>query len=811
MDEKKKWLATIFGEALEDDQGFPFYSYRLPSRSVVDAQVPRPAMHVAGNSRISLLSTADGANYPYFLLEEPVALCGVPLSGHVGGGRLFVSEGGRVKPVVGPDDPEADHSNVETARVHFGPTFVDKIAAPAGLVITQRVLVSLTDVPAVVVLCSVLNNGEGARWVTLYDLWDLTPFLINKESRVAARSGRWKRVFKSGQEHRWSNSCLFEKTRRSKMRIDVRFPWNEEGARKMGLSEARELPGLQCFSLTRNCKLLSDDFPESLEAVWPPIERDSDQVGRRLVAEMRFQPQPGERQFAAHVIWLGTWETAKTEVRKLLPIQMLVGNEGLLWRKKRGLSLVSNQPSTDMEVSWESGWDSGLAQAALWQRLDTGYWAVPPGGKRSFLQGCSEDTDLRGLLTNALIWCRPRVAEQLINDSLQRALSQFERLEWGDIVAPFMLTEMCWLMKNMGEYLAVHSAAIPVAWADKLERTIDELTQFLSHSELYGDAGLVTTQFADPFPDPHAVTRLPPRKAGKVGSVRATAFLVHALESAASYLMPYNMDQARELAEIATTRRQALVDVIRSDSIPRWLLEGEPVLPDWQFYDHWSWLLLCKLSDEVTNELLMRIGKNLNESWKRGMQTAERQRQGQEENIDVSPDRLLNALMIQVLGGIRPALAYTLFQRFSLVQSTGDDNSDRGWTALFAPPQRESLLTEENQEGVVFASFARGVAGLLGRLGLAGIHVTPMGIAFHVDNLLHVSIDTPVLELRRSRDRISGVWQGVGERQRVILKEDPSEAHRWKVVSGAEQMEASEEGELHFKVQKGETWTVRKN
>ena len=143
-------LAGVLGKPYLDEEGMPVFRYSPPAPASRENRTI--AAHMVGNHVVKVLSLGNGLFFPYARFEDVFALCGDFRSEAHGGGRLFATEGGTVKPVVGPDDSRADRSDVASATLTWSPFSVDKEFSPPGFAVRQRLLLSLTNVPAIVVL-----------------------------------------------------------------------------------------------------------------------------------------------------------------------------------------------------------------------------------------------------------------------------------------------------------------------------------------------------------------------------------------------------------------------------------------------------------------------------------------------------------------------------------------------------------------------------------------------------------------------------------------------------------------------------------
>ena len=114
-----------WGTPFFDEQKIPALRYAPPA--IPAAEAPFVTGFVAGNRLVKLLASGDGSVFPCLLNGPVQLLCGDPGDrAFSGAGRLFVSEAGRVKEVVGPEHRLADHSSVETAGLVLAPSYVEK-------------------------------------------------------------------------------------------------------------------------------------------------------------------------------------------------------------------------------------------------------------------------------------------------------------------------------------------------------------------------------------------------------------------------------------------------------------------------------------------------------------------------------------------------------------------------------------------------------------------------------------------------------------------------------------------------------------
>ena len=154
-------------ESVFDADDLPVVGVRAPENRVTSAASKQPSFWLlAGNERIKLYCDARGRVFPLLLGEHVQAYCGIPGPQEAfGGSRLVVSEAGMLKPVVGPEDAWADHSDVVTAAIRFSPGYVERRFDLGQVRVRYRIAVPMTGIPAVVCTAVARNRDAGAAGV----------------------------------------------------------------------------------------------------------------------------------------------------------------------------------------------------------------------------------------------------------------------------------------------------------------------------------------------------------------------------------------------------------------------------------------------------------------------------------------------------------------------------------------------------------------------------------------------------------------------------------------------------------------------
>jgi hypothetical protein len=323
-----------------DEFGMPVAEYSPPAEEARSARLP--AGHIAGNRTVKLLVSGGGLAFPFLWSDRVISYSGNPWrSASLGAGSLFLGEGGKASPVVGPDHPMAERSDVQRAKLLLFPTGFEKVVDGGGLLIRQRLLLSMTDVPAVVTMYSVENRSEGNRWVTLWDVWHLSPMVLEPSLAERPLTSRLLSALRSRPPEDWDNSFVRIEVEKFEGRAQVSFPWLEaQLRRRCGKLELPAIPSLCFLGMTRNVTVGRLAPSDAFLQVGPELLGAPDTAASaRICAEVKFQPGPGETQAGAVICWLGELAEAKVGLRRLMPLSMLQSNEGLMMKKRARLAV----------------------------------------------------------------------------------------------------------------------------------------------------------------------------------------------------------------------------------------------------------------------------------------------------------------------------------------------------------------------------------------------------------------------------------------------------------------------------------------
>ncbi len=749
-----------WGTLNNDDQGLPDVRY-APTPGSVRA----PCSHLLGNHALKVAARGDGRLYPFLFLDRVVSLCGTPETS-VGAGRLFLMEGGRMRPFVGPDDPRADHSDITAGTLRLAPNHVVLEATESQIEIRRRVALPLAGLPAIVSVYSVTNRGAGARWVSLVDAWDLAPHICGEvEEQESLRDRLRSALRRQDREH--SNNLYFrEKTAAAERRTETRFLWDEDACpRFFGEVPAWGMPPIHMVSLTRNAAIQviqpGGVSQELLALVNGEMEGRAERIRRLLAINVRFQPAAGETQVAAVVTWFGSWDEARVGLRKLLPVQMFSENEAILWRRRTGQGCVRRAADSRELTGWEVAWTTGQGWCAPQRAGEAGELVFPPGGEATFVHGVRHDPELYGAALEALSWTVPDLVRTMLTHGVERSARQFDRRDHQESVNPRFMEDTLWTMHGLATFCEAQASGLWEPLASRLGKLLEEVTAHYFDERTFGAAGLVTTRFADGLADRlHGERGGPRREDGLVESMAAAALLVRACERMARTFKTLLPGSARELADIAAAQRDAIESLLRQGNLGRWTVRGQTVGEKLQGADHLGMLLWMGLPadlEKVVEEALV---------------------QGRVRGHPLSP--IWHAWLLERSAFAAPEQALQAFLGASVAgrASAGVDH----WGALFGNP-------EPVPGAYQWPSSAAGIAGMLRHIKVFGLRSAPGGIRFNVEILGKVRLELPVLQLRRTGTGVAGEWKGIGG-----------------IV--AAQLVDSKGGEAFIDMEKGVPWSV---
>jgi len=831
MSEQIDNLAGPWGAPYIDTDDVPLFAYSpAPSVERLAMGHCEHCWHPVGNRAVKLLVSGTGLCFPYLPAGNMLSYCGDPrCPEEFGGGRLFVAEGGVARPVVGPDHVMVDSSEAQPATLLFSPAYVEKAFTVAHLEIRQRLALSLTDVPAIVSLFFVVNRSDGNRWITLYDVWDLAPYIVDPSLTQRPLARKLVSAFGFGRPRGWDNSYLEAAGAGAGARVQATFKWNDEVAKKrFGLTAAVPIPRVQAIALTRNVSTVVGVPNDMLTTMLPaPDKANAGRPSVRLCTEIKFQPGPAQTQFAACVYWFGDWEEAKQGLRRLLPINMFRSNEALLWRKRARLVLESRQPNRRRMSQWESAWHSGIAHVAPWKDAK-GELSVRTGGPTVFVEGAGVDERLTALSCVAQSYSAPRSAAQLLLSLGHKVRDDLEEYAHEGKGTPYFVEDMLWFLWALAEFAAASGGLADSPIQELVTELLPGIAELVTEQEHYGPSGLLTTRWADRNGLVHQLPGVPAREAGRVESVQATALLVAAVEAVVLHTVKSSPEACAELSEVAAASRDSLQKLFEGSHFPRWVLPKGRVGLKRVFLDHHVWTLIMGLPPEMEQALLHTLEQRLFKRTVVGVPTLDQpfdetapkgagSRFG--TNLEISP--LQNALLICALGRKRPSLANRLFARMGSQALL--DAYPWSWGIPFLAPSRipdpdagspfgpdsAERSGPDNLDGVAFEG---AVAAAFARKALLGLKGVEGGIEFSVELLKHFSLSSPTLSLSQAGGGISGQWNGAGDSIRIVVRfGSKGEALQWESASQALEVYAEAGGRtIELRVKAGERWSLRK-
>lgn len=753
---KEKWSlkGVDWGRLLIDTNGLPALRYAPAPKSRV-----LPCTHVISNAAVKCIVHGDGRIFPYLFPGPVVGLCGAELDGP-GAAALLIREGGRIRSVVGPDHPRADHSDVVTGRLVLSPFAASMEFAQSELAIARRVALPIAGHPAIVVIHRVYNGGAGVRWLTLFDCWSLAPQVVAPgKPRTSSLTQRISKVFARTPE---GNSYFLDQTKGNTKRVEARFALDPEMAQKV-LADASgwEVPPIQFAPLTRNVRF-HVAAPEDVAAValedfpW----RVAPATARYLVCETRFEIPPGQSLHAASVVWFGPWGDAKESIRQFLPANHFEQNEAVLWRKRVKPGLVVRKQKNPALDAFEGMWYGGGCLGAVQYSPRGGYFA-PTLGHDTFKRGMVHDSGYFGAVAEVLSWTDPEMAMAVLESSVPRLERSLRNQSQN---APFEADEAIWNLIAVATHFGLHGLALGETLGTSLPLVMEDLAAFVKRDDIYGSGDLLTTRWCDPEAQrAHALSRVPEREAGRLESVTSTAVLVRGCEVFAAVFKHWLPGAAQELLAVAERHRTALEALARQGDLEPWLLQGTVVPDPAATIDHLAALLWMGLPGPLEDAIYAELNR------------ARKQDRG--------PSRLWAPRLLAVDSRRTNRAQEHYLAHVRLLQRGKAPCPD--WHALLDPLGRRTHL-EASRGTTIWPGRLDAVSTVLHYLAFFGIEVSSQGLVCRAPHGLDVArLDLPVLDVRASERSFAGEWRGQGEsRELSIWPVDGETPHRVDMHKG---------------------------
>ncbi|MBM4354019.1 MAG: hypothetical protein FJ109_09540, partial [Deltaproteobacteria bacterium] len=322
-----------------------------------------------GNASVAALACGDGRLYPLVSTEgHLVSLCGDPfVPPQVAGNRVFVMEGGLVHPVVGPDHPLSDRSDMICAATQLFASGIEGEVVTPDLAARCRVTVPLEGTPTLLVWMEVFNHSQGTRWVTLWNLWRFMPVVL--ESRFVRRvplAHRLAAVVGMAGKELVDNGYFSLTTEGGGSRIQVSTSWDAANA-ELHWKGVRpvHVPPIQVVAMTRNIVLGASGIPQQLQSTLASETNRDSESGSAVLVSMRaaFEVRSQDRQVGAVAIHLADWDRAKAGLKRLLPFAMHRENEGIVHRKRFACSVERARQGQREVDRWQGVWQAAAAGA----------------------------------------------------------------------------------------------------------------------------------------------------------------------------------------------------------------------------------------------------------------------------------------------------------------------------------------------------------------------------------------------------------------------------------------------------------------
>lgn len=813
-----------WGVAVWDEEGFPCFDYFPPPPAVRRGR--RMAVRTdfpIGNPTIKVLHSGMGVCFPLILAEmghggvDVFSLCGDPRApGLFGGGRLYLVEGGLAKPVVGPDHEEADSSNVETASCRLSPTWVERRFVVFSIEVRHRLAVSLGGVPAVVSIYSVKNGSEGVRWLSLFDMWDVTPWVPEAKVPKPLVGRMLASAFGFSKGPVLNNSCFEVSYDGTGSRVEMDVRWRaKEGRRLFRSGHPVSFLRIQFARLTDNVEVEVRERPPGLGAGVPALGSAVCQA--RVGFHAKFQLRPGEVQVGTGVVYVGSWEEAQTGLRSLLPLNMFLTNEGLIWKRKKKFTLEALSPHQRAASQWESAWRWGLLRSALWKEPESGEVRVAPGGSATFYEKRWVDWPSASAATAVLAYGEPQAAQELLASLARRIAAMLNSFPHTSQERP--LENLLWFLWGLSEYMAAVGDSAAACLGANGPALFSAVASFLSRPELRGAMGLPTTRWADENELVHEIEGIPPRSTGAVESVLAGAMLVAVCEALACQ-MDDSLDAERSrLKALAQECRGVLEGLFTGSQFPRWVWKGKQIGTKRVFLDHHVWLLLAGLPPRMEREVFSLLARTMLGETPAGVPSLDgpfdepgfKLKSGARSGRPVL-SRLLTALLLGPLSRLSPETTRFLLDGMNsdilLQQYPGSFQLSFLTPGVIPLGHRNDPSSVEKlleSEGNGAPEWMGAICACLGRLKGFGLRGIEGGLAVHTALLEHFSLSTATLSLLQSGANIVGEWNGVTPERKIELH-----FGRYGQESSNTSKEGSRPAAVEVIARRGQRWLVQR-
>lgn len=809
------WGAPFF-----DEQKIPALRYSPPA--IPPGEAPFVTGFVAGNNLVKLLATGDGAVFPCLLNGPPQLLCGDPVDrAFSGAGRLFAYEAGRVKEVVGPEHPMAGRSGVETAGLVLAPSYVEKEFAAGELLVRHRIAVSLSGLPAIVVLYIVTNRSSGTRWISLFDFWDVAPYILDAEFLKPSFGSKVAGALKLSKGLRLDNKYLTTTVQDEGGSVRFEFPWAEGFTRRAATRNLAPIPPLNVVRLTKNLSISATGVPEELaQAMAEGQARPKGADWKRLCARSEFSLGPGATETAAAVHWYGDWEEGKKQLRSLLPISMFSGNEALLWGRRRGLALETRGTQFGSSTDWETSWHAGVTAATPWKDFGSGE-IVMPRGRTTFLDGGYADNSLVAASLVASSYLAPASVGTVFVSEAERVLAEIgpEPKKWrrnGPGLAD--LLHMLWAGC---EYVAASGGGSTEA-REQVRRMAELALKIASDDVLWGANGLVQARWSGE----HQALAGAPSLSGKSLKDLETMYSSALLAVTSSWTAAiYEEDDPKlsdDLVAMVASLTPRLEERFRDPYFPRWVLPtGKPADPRFAL-DHHVWLMLLPIANKLKDKVLWNLEHQFAGVPTPWLPTVENARMTAPDNVE--PGRghaggvslLVNALAVWAVARQNGQSALKLYAR------TGVENLMRfrteRWTAPIFDGSAQGRKPDSKRPASRLRPFSTGLntfalAKTLATIKLVALGPGGNGVYVKPGLLKGSSLSTGALDLSLSDKALRGTSRGLGDEADLIVDfESGVEASKWQPDQqhGVLKFECRG-GHIMIKVKTGEAWVLRRS
>jgi len=825
MKEEIPQLSGPWGSAFFNDleQAVFRYAPAHPSERL-SAGMPPLCIHRFGNAGMAVLASGDGRMLPVMSCGgRLVSLCGdVFHPGPLAGNRLFVVEGGLVRPVVGPDHPLCERSDMLLAPMLLTASGVESDVTTPDLAVRCRVSVPLEGMPTLLLWMQVSNHSQGTRWVTLWNLWNFLPVIL--EAQLLDKAPLARRLAAAlgiGQRDRVDNSYFTATCEGSGARVQVAVDWNGEVAetRWKGVRPLT-LPPIQAVALTRNVELGTAGIPQQLAAVLSTESTRGREPGGAealLAVRAAFEVRSGEQQVAAVAIHPAEWDRAKPGLKRLMPLALHMENEGILHRKRLAGSTERVRLGQREIDRWQGSWQAALTGALGLRSVDgPGEMGFPlsAGISRSERPQSVREQAVAAL---SLAFNHPALCAPLLSGLAIQVVEAVEAFHGVQGKSTRIVEDVAWLLWALAESEAVlgwsSGRNVPV----DLPAVMSSVVSLLGLKEIRGPHGLVTTAWCDPCDVPHSGHRGAARESGDVETVAGSAMLMVACSAAARQFGSHVPDAAEELARLGLLLRSSMDALAGPDgALPCWLLGNIPVGSGELRPVQLAWLLADSDCPERVRSNALEAARRMVAGGRGGPLA---------DLVDPDPsappgrvDLVDNALLIAALARTEPQLALSLFEAIQpdafLRERPGD------WPAIFLPgavleplppPQSRAAATAGESWNVALrAADGRGCAAVhLARTLIGGVRGIPGGLRICIDLLDRLSVRWPVLSLLRTGDRIHGLWQGSAAERTIVLDSTlPGEIRRWRIFKGTPGPDVGTGGAIVFQIKAGESWGI---